>query len=151
FREGFAMFECGEAEIEAVARVMRSGRLFRYQTGPAGEPSETACLEKEIARLTGTAHALTVTSGTPPLICGLGGLGVGPEDEVIVPGYTFMATAMAPLAVGATPVLAEVDAGLMLDPADVARKITPRTKVIIPVHMMGHVCDLEPILALARQ
>ena len=145
------MYECGEAEIEAVTRVLRGGRLFRYQTGPRGEPSETMQLEQEIAKVVGCSHALTVTSGTAALICALVGLGIGPEDEVIVPGYTFMATAMAPLAVGATPVLAEVDAGLMLDPVDLARKITPRTKAIIPVHMMGHVVDLDPILAVARK
>jgi dTDP-4-amino-4,6-dideoxygalactose transaminase len=145
------MYEMGEAEIEAVARVIRSGRLFRYQGGPNGEEPETAMLEKEIAQLTGCNHALAVTSGTAALICALVGLGVGPEDEVIVPGYTFMATAIAPLAVCATPVLAEVDAGLMLDADDVARKITKRTKVIIPVHMMGHVVDLEPLLKVARQ
>ena len=145
------MYECGEEEIEAMARVLRHGRLFRYQTGPNGELPETVQLEKEIAQLTGCTHALAVTSGTAALICALVGLNVGPEDEVIVPGYTFMATAMAPLAVGATPVLAEVDSGLMLDPADVAKKITPRTKVIVPVHMMGHVADLEPLLKVARQ
>ena len=144
------MYELGDAEIEAITRVIRSGRLFRYQTGPNGEEPETLRLEREIAQMVGTSEALAVTSGTAALICALVGLGVGPEDEVIVPGYTFMATAMAPLALGATPVLADVDAGLMLDAADVARKITPRTKVIIPVHMMGHVVDLEPLLALAR-
>jgi dTDP-4-amino-4,6-dideoxygalactose transaminase len=145
------MYESGEAEIEAIARVIRSGRLFRYNTGPNGEESETLRLEKEIAQLVGCSHSIAVTSGTAALICALVGMGVGPEDEVIVPGYTFMATALAALAVGATPVLAEVDTGLMLDAADVEKKITRRTKVIIPVHMMGHVVDLEPILALARR
>src|SRR5947207_1288368 len=89
------MYECGEAEIEAITRVLRHGRLFRYQTGPNGELPETALLEREIAQMTGCAHALAVTSGTAALICALVGLNVGPEDEVIVPGYTFMATARA--------------------------------------------------------
>src|ERR1700747_3551100 len=136
------MYECGNEEIEAITRVLRHGRLFRFQTGPNGELPEAAQLEREIAQLVGCSHALAVTSGTAALICALVGLNVGPEDEVIVPGYTFIATVSAARAVGATPVLAEVDAGLMLDPLDVARKITPRTKAIVPVHMMGHVADL---------
>ncbi|HYF49196.1 MAG TPA: DegT/DnrJ/EryC1/StrS family aminotransferase [Planctomycetota bacterium] len=145
------MYQIGEAEIEAVARVIRSGRLFRYQKGPNGEPSESAQFEREYAQKMGAPHALAVTSGTAALICGLIGLEVGPGDEVIVPGYTFMATALAPLAVGAVPVLGEVDAGLMLDPADVERKITPRTKAIIPVHMNGHVANLDDIVRVARK
>jgi len=144
------MYQMGEAEIEAVARVIRSGRLFRYQDGPNGEPAESVQFERELAQKLGSSHALAVTSGTAALICALVGLEVGPGDEVIVPGYTFMATALAPLAVGAVPVLAEVDAGLMLDPADVEKKITPRTKAIIPVHMNGNVANLDALIRVAR-
>src|SRR5262249_39461555 len=133
------MYELDEEEVEAVTRVLRSKRLFRYQKGLNGEDPQTAQLEKEISELVGCSHSIAVTGGTAALICALVGLKIGPEDEVILPGYTFVATAAAVLAVGATPVLAEVDAGLMLDPKDVAKKITPRTKAVIPVHMVGHV------------
>ena len=144
------MYEIGEAEIEAVARVIRNRQLFRYNTQPDGSDSETNQLEREWAGLIGVRYAIALSTGTAALTCGLVGLGLAPGDEVIVPGYTYIATALAPLAVGAVPVLAEVDAGLMLDPQDVAAKLTPRTRAIIPVHMLGHVADLEPILKLAR-
>jgi len=142
------MYMSGEAESDAIARVIRSEKLIRSW---GDSISETTSFEKEWAQKIGVPHALAVSTGTAALICGLIAIGVEPGDEVIVPGYTFIATAMAPLNIGAVPVLAEVDAGLMLDPTDVARKITPRTKAIIPVHMSGHVVNLEPILRLARE
>jgi dTDP-4-amino-4,6-dideoxygalactose transaminase len=141
------MYEIGEAEIEAVARVIRKGQLFRYRGGEGGEVDR---FEAGMREKLGCRHFLTVTSGTAALINGLVGLGIGPGDEVILPAYTFMATPEAVLNVGAMPVVAEVDESLLLDVADVARKITPRTKVIIPVHMQGLPCDMEPLLALAR-
>jgi dTDP-4-amino-4,6-dideoxygalactose transaminase len=144
------VYEIGEAEIEAVARVIRNRQLFRYNTQPDGSESETIQLEREWARLIGVRYALAVSTGTASLTTGLVALGVAPGDEVIVPGYTYIATALAPLAIGAVPVLAEVDAGLMLDPKDVEARITPRTRAIIPVHMLGHVVDLDPLLRLAR-
>lgn len=144
------MYDCGEEEIAALASVIRSKRLFRHSVGPNGEPSQTTQFEREWAEKIGARHALAVSSGTAALICGLVGLGIGPGDEVIVPGYTFISTALAPLAVGAVPVLAEIDAGLMLDPADVEQKITARTKAIIPVHMLGHVVNLDPLMKIAH-
>lgn len=140
------MYEIGEEEIEALARVIRSKKLFRY----GKEQTEAGRFEQEWAAKIGVPHALAVTNGTAALACALIAAGVQPGDEVIVPGFTFMASAMAPLSIGAVPVLAEIDAGLMLDPADVARKVTPRTKAILPVHMLGHVVNLDPILKLAQ-
>jgi len=125
-------------EINAVTEVLRSGKLFRFV-----EDSNVASFEKEAAAYLGTKHALMVNSGTSAIICALTGLGVGPGDEVIVPGYTFIATAAAIVGVGAIPVIAEIDDSLGLDIADVERKITPHTKAILPVHMQGSRADLR--------
>src|SRR5690349_17862298 len=98
----------GQEEEEAVLEVLRAKRLFRYY-GPKPGPSMVEELEKSFAQFMGREHAVAVTSGTAALMCGLQGVGVGPGDEVIVPAYTWMATASAVVAVGAVPVLAEVD------------------------------------------
>jgi dTDP-4-amino-4,6-dideoxygalactose transaminase len=143
------MYIMGKPEAEAVRKVIASGHLFRYRSGGVAE--HTARFEKNFARRIGTKYALATTSGTASLICAMAGLGVGPGDEVIVPAYTFIATALAPLAVGAVPIIAEVDETLTLDPADLERKITRYTKAIIPVHMLGLPCDLRAILRIARR
>ncbi|HVF11393.1 MAG TPA: DegT/DnrJ/EryC1/StrS family aminotransferase [Abditibacteriaceae bacterium] len=141
------MYQIGEEEIEAVRRVIESKNLFRYQGG-AGETEQ---FEQEWAAKIGTKYTLAVTSGTAALICGLAGLGLGPGDEVLVPAYTFISTALAPLAVGAVPILVEVDESLTMAPEDLERKITPRTRAIIPVHMNGLPCNMEAIMEIARQ
>jgi dTDP-4-amino-4,6-dideoxygalactose transaminase len=88
--------------------------------------------------------------GTAAIACALAGLGIGPGDEVIVPAYTWLATATSVLTVGAIPVLAEVDETLALDPDDFERKITPRVKAVMPVHMAGRPANLERIVAIAH-
>ena len=80
-----------------------------------------------------------------------GWLQIGPGDEVLVPGYTWVATAAAPLAVGAVPVLTEINQSLTIDPEDIRRKISPRTKAIIVVHMLNLVCDMDAIMAIAKE
>ena len=135
-----------EREIKAVNDVLRSGNLFRFV-----ENSNVATFEKETAKLLGVNYALMVNSGTSALICALTGLGIGPGDEVILPAYTFIATAAAIVAVGAVPVIAEIDKSLGMDPSDVAQKITPYTKAILPVHMQGVPCCLDNLISLARQ
>lgn len=108
--------------------------------------------EAEFAAFQGGRYAVTCTNGTTAIEMGLKGLGVLPGDEVIVPPYTFIATASAVVTVGAIPVFADITPDtLCLDPADVARKITPRTKAIIPVHVAGYVADMDRLNALARQ
>lgn len=141
--------EIGAAEEAAVLEVLRSKRLFRYY-GPNPGPSKVATLEHAFAGHMGAAKALAVTSGTAALICGLQGIGVGPGDEVIVPAYTWIASAAAVAAVGGVPIPAEVDESLTLDPADVERKITPYTAAIMPVHMRGAPCRMDELMALAR-
>jgi len=142
------MYEIGQAEIDAVTRVIRSGKLMRDF---GGQGSWCERFEAALAEKVGVKYAVTTCSGTSALIGALLGLGIGPGDEVIVPGYTFMATALAPLAVGAVPVIAEVDETLSIDPADVAKKITRYTKAIIPVHMIGRPANMAAVMKLARR
>jgi 8-amino-3,8-dideoxy-alpha-D-manno-octulosonate transaminase len=92
-----------------------------------------------------------VTSGTAALICSLRALGVGPGDEVIVPAYTWIATATAVLAAGAVPVIAEVDETLLLDPVDFEAKITPYTKAVVIVHMRGAPADMDRLMSIAQK
>ncbi len=136
----------GDEEIKAVTDVLRSQQLFRYSEG-----SQAAQLEQEAAEFLGTEYTLMVNSGTSAIICALTGVGVGPGDEVIVPGYTYIATAAAVIATGAVPVIAEVDESLGLDPADVEAKITQYTKAVVPVHMRGVPVRLDEIVAVARK
>ncbi len=77
-------------------------------------------------------------------------LGLKPGDEVLVPAYTFIATYSAVIFAGGVPVLCEIDESLNLDPADLERRITPKTRMIVPVHMLGNPCDMDPIMALAE-
>jgi dTDP-4-amino-4,6-dideoxygalactose transaminase len=140
----------GAEEEQAVVDVIRSKRLFRYY-GPNPGPSRAAELEETFARHTGAAHAVAVTSGTASLICGLMAIGVGPGDEVIVPGYTWIASASAVVMVGGIPIIAEVDDSLTLDPEDVERKITPWTKAILPVHMRGTPARMDALMEIARR
>ncbi len=140
----------GAEEEQSVLEVLRAKRLFRYY-GPEKGPSKAAQLEEAFAARMGAAHALAVTSGTASLICGLQGVGVGPGDEVIVPAYTWIASATAVLAVGGIPIMAEVDESLTLDPEDAERKITPFTKAILPVHMRGAPARMDAIMDVARR
>ena len=138
----------GEEERREVLEVLDRKSLFRYY-GP-GQPDKVATLERAFAAYAGTRWALGVTSGTAALKVALAGLGVGPGDEVIVPAITFIASAGAVLAHHALCVFAECDDSFGLDPADVARKITPRTRAIMPVHLGGVACRMDELLAVAR-
>lgn len=140
----------GQEEEDAVVEVIRSKRLFRYY-GPQPGPSKVADLEKAFAAHMGAAYCVAVTSGTGALICSLTGIGVGPGDEVIVPAYTWIASASAVFAVGGVPIPAEVDESLTLAPADVERKITAHTKAIMPVHMRGAPCRMDALMDVARR
>jgi dTDP-4-amino-4,6-dideoxygalactose transaminase len=142
--------EVGDAELRALERVIRSKNLFRYY-GVGEGPQEVAGFEREFAAHMGARLALAVNAGSSALICGLIGSGVVPGDEVIVPAYTWNATPNAVLATGAVPVLAEVDDSLTIDPADVERKVTPRTRAILPVHMRGNAADMHSLVEVARR
>ncbi len=141
------MYRIGREEVAELAKVIEAGKLFRVNSPHL----EVENFEKEWGEKIGCRYALCLNGGTSALIAGLVGLGIGPGDEVIVPGYTFMATALAVLAVGAIPVIAEIDDTLTLDPADVGRKISEHTRAIIPVHMKGFPSDMDAIGALAKK
>ncbi len=138
-----------DEEELAVLEALRSKRLFRYY-GPNPGPSKVAELESAFAARVGTTYGLAVTSGTAALICALRAFGIGAGDEVILPAYTWIASASAVVAAGAVPVIAEVDDSLTLDPADVAAKISPYTKAILPVHMRGLPCNMDAMMDLAH-
>jgi dTDP-4-amino-4,6-dideoxygalactose transaminase len=139
----------GEEE-RAVLEVIRTKRLFRYYGLQEG-PSKVSELEQAFSAHMGSRYGMAVTSGTAALMCGLAGLGIGPGDEVIVPAYTWIASASAVVASGAVPVMAEVDESLTLDPVDVEQKITPHTRAILPVHMRGAPCRMDALMALAHR
>ncbi len=142
--------EVGDEELRALERVIRNRNLFRYY-GIGDGPHEVAAFEGEFAAHMGARRALCVNAGSSALICGLIGSGVGRGDEVIVPAYTWNATPNAVLATGAVPVLAEVDDSLTLDPTDVERRITPRTRAILPVHMRGNAANMRALGELAAR
>lgn len=123
--------------------------LCRYYT--PREPSKVTQLERLAGELLGSPYVLAVNSGTSALNTAYVAAGIGPGDEVIVPGYTFFASIAEVVMSKAIPVIAEIDESLTIDPADVARKITPRTKAIVPVHMGGTCADMGPIMELAKQ
>jgi dTDP-4-amino-4,6-dideoxygalactose transaminase len=138
---GFQPPAIGEEEIEAVTETLRSGWLT---TGP-----KAAELERRFSELCGAPHVLAVSSGTAALHLSLLALGVGPGDEVITTPITWPATANVIVHCGATPVFADVlEADLNLDPADAARRVTERTKGILPVDFAGQPCDLDAIASL---
>lgn len=139
-----------EAEERAVLEVLRTKRLFRYY-GPQPGPSKVAELEEAFAQHMGARYALAVASGTTALTSAFSGLRIGPGDEVVVPAYTWISTAAAVVAVGAVPVIAEVDESLTLDPQDFEAKITQYTRAVVPVHMRGAPCAMDEIMEVARR
>lgn len=141
------MYRIGQAEIDAVARVINSKNLFKVNDALR----ETEKCEKNMRDIWGVKRALLVTSGKGALISSLVGMGIGPGDEVIVPAYTYIATAIAVLATGAIPVIAEINETLTLDPKDFEAKITDRTRAVIPVHIMGFPCDMDEIMRIANE
>src|SRR5262245_15903239 len=144
----------GEEEIQEVLEVLKEGYLFRYgvSLGEEVDPrfkGKVYQVEREIAELSNVKYAVAVNSGTSALLTALSGLAIGPDDEVIVPGYTFIASISSIIYARAIPVLAEVDRTFNLDPKDVEAKITPRTKAIMVVHMMGNPARLDELKAIA--
>ena len=128
--------------LEAIARVCETQQFIM---GP-----EVSALEAELASTIGVAHAIGVSSGTDALLVALMALGVGPGDEVVVPTFSFFATAGCVSRLGATPVFVDVDPEtLMMQAADVDAAVTPRTRAIIPVHLYGLCADMDALLAVA--
>ncbi|MBK7950860.1 MAG: DegT/DnrJ/EryC1/StrS family aminotransferase [Deltaproteobacteria bacterium] len=127
-----------------IRRVLEHGQSI---LGP-----EVAELETALARVLGVAHVIGVNSGTDALVLALASHGIGPGDEVVTPSHTFLATASAVCAVGATPVFADVDPRTMVVSAETLEAVlSPRTRAVIPVHLNGFPCDMPAIMALARR
>jgi dTDP-4-amino-4,6-dideoxygalactose transaminase len=149
-----------EREERYALEVVRSGRWWRYTLGEAvdagaaapGEASKVAEFQERFARAQGARYGIACASGTAALEVALRAMGVGTGDEVIVPPYTFVATATAPLLIGATPVFCDIDIETFnLSPARFEEAITPRTRAVIPVHFAGLAADMEAILSIARR
>jgi dTDP-4-amino-4,6-dideoxygalactose transaminase len=134
-----------EAEISvAIQSVVKSGA---FVNGPAVRE-----FEEQVARYCGTRHAIGCASGSDALLLALMTVGIGPGDEVIIPSFTFFASASSVTRLGATPVFADiVPETLNIDPADVAKKITSRTKAIMPVHLFGQCADMGALNTIARE
>lgn len=140
-----------EVEERYLLEVLRSGRWFAGMTG-SDPGTQTALFEAEFAREQGVRFAVAVTNGTAAIEIALRAAGVGPGDEVIVPAYTFIATASAVAQLGAVPVIVDVqESDLNLDPDRVAEALGPKTKAILPVHVGGQIADMKRLVPLARE
>src|SRR2546425_3344433 len=134
----------GDGAFEAVSRVLKSGRYI------LGE--ETKNFEKEFAQKLGARYAVAVSSGTSALYLSMIACGLGKGDEVIVPSFSFIASASPIVDVGAKPVFVDVDKDtLTIDPYDLKEKITERTRAILPVHLFGHPAYMDEITEIAER
>ncbi|MGA2915003.1 MAG: DegT/DnrJ/EryC1/StrS family aminotransferase [Sedimentisphaerales bacterium] len=123
-----------------------------FDSGWIGLGPKTEEFEQKFAEYIGVKYAVGVNSATAALHLANLALGIGPEDEVIVPSMTFVSTALAPLYCGGTPVFADIEEDtLCIDPADVEKKVTSKTKAVIPVHYGGHACRMDEIMEIARK
>jgi dTDP-4-amino-4,6-dideoxygalactose transaminase len=140
------MYIVGEEEIDALARIIRSGALFRYR-----EDSECERFERRYAENLGVKHFALTVSGTFALSAAITACGIGPGDEVLIPAHTYMATATAVLTTGAIPVIVDIDETITISPEAVEAAIGPRTRAVIPVHMWGAACEMNAIMDIAQR
>jgi len=140
------MYRVGHREIGAIAEVILSGELFRYHAG-----GECEAFEKHWAEYLGVRHVRMTSSGTTAITAALAALKIGPGDEVLVPACTYMASAVSVLAVGAIPVVVDVDESITLSPEALEEKIGPNTRAVMPVHIWGLVCDMDRLMEIARR
>ena len=149
---GYGAAWIGEEEKALLGTVVDSRAPFRYYgSSPETSPPMAAMLERELAEEVGTRFALAVTSGTAALETALGALGVGLGDEVILPAWSWVSCFTAVVRLGAKPVLAEINDTFCLDPAEIDRLATPRTKAVLVVHFQGVVAEMDEILEAARR
>jgi dTDP-4-amino-4,6-dideoxygalactose transaminase len=150
-----------QSEEQAVLEVLRSGAWWHYSQGeavgssqpPAGQPrSKVAEFQEAFAQFQGAQYGLACANGSVALEVSMKALGIGPGDEVIVPAYTFVATASAVLMVNAVPIFVDIESDTFnIAPRRVEEAVTPRTKAIIPVHFAGQAADMESLLNIAEQ
>jgi 8-amino-3,8-dideoxy-alpha-D-manno-octulosonate transaminase len=142
----------GEEEKQELLDVLSRKVLFRYEFHDQRKGIyKVQEFERAFAAYCGAGYALAVSSGTAALRVALAAMGVGPGDEVIVPGFTFVATWEAVLDSGAVPVFSEIDDTLCMDPGDMEKRITPRTKAVLPVHMCGAQARIKEIADVAAR
>ena len=141
------MYRMGKEEIAELTKVIEARDLFKVNGGL----QESQNVENKLRQILGTQYPVFMTSGQAALTSALVAMGIGPGDEVIVPAYTYIATAMAVVAAGAIPVIAEVDDTLTIDPVDTEKKITKNTKAIVPVHIQGFPCNMAAIMDIAKK
>jgi perosamine synthetase len=136
--------QIGDEELAAVAAVLQSGSL--------AQGAEVAAFEREFSKTVAGRPCVAVNSGTSALHLGLLAAGIGPGDEVVVPSFSFAATANAVVLTGATPVFVDVEPDYYcLDPSAVAAAVGPRTAAIVPVHLYGHPADMRRLGAIAER
>lgn len=140
----------GQEEVKEVMEVLEARYLFRYGNDPAFK-RKVFSFEDTFKEKMGAKYCVATSSGTGSLMCCLTAIGIKPGDEVIVPGYTFIASISSIILCGGVPVLAEIDDSLTIDPEDIKRKITPKTKAILVVHMLGNPCKMDEIMAIAKE
>lgn len=141
------MYRIGQEEINELAKVIQAGDLFKINGGL----QESHQVELKLNKLFDSKYPIFMTSGHAALASALVAMGIGPGDEVIIPGYTYIATAMAVVQAGAIPVIAEIDDTLTISPADIEKKISKHTKAIIPVHIQGFPSDMKAIMDIAEK
>ncbi|HET7767718.1 MAG TPA: DegT/DnrJ/EryC1/StrS family aminotransferase [Chloroflexota bacterium] len=139
----------GEEEKAEVLAVLDAHALSRVSG--MTPPTRVEQFERALCERTASRYALAVTSGTAALEVALAGLGIGPGDEVILPALNFISSPEAVLRLGAIPVFAEVDAGYGLDPDEIARLVTPRTRAVMPLHVHGAACRIDAVVSEARR
>ena len=140
------MYIVGDEEAEALARIIKDGKLFRYGVG-----GECDRFEERYAKFLGVKHFALTVSGTYGLSAAMIALGLGPGDEVLIPSHTYMATATSVLTTGAIPVIVDVDESVTIDPKAIEAAIGPRTKAVVPVHMWGAACNMDAIMEIAKR
>ena len=141
------MFRIGREEIAEITRVIENKDLFKINNGL----QESKQVEEKLKNIFGVDYPIFLSSGHAGLTSALTAAGIGPGDEVIVPAYTYIATAMAVVSAGAIPIIAEVDETLTIDVEDAKKKISKHTKAIIPVHINGFPCNMDNIIDLAKE
>src|SRR5436189_3529656 len=147
---GFELWS--DEERKEVNEVLESGILMRYGFDTLRDGKwKSRELEETICKRFGSKYAQITSIGTSALTSALASLGIGADDEVIMPCFTFVASFEAVLSVGAIPMLVDVDDTLTLNPEAVRKAITPRTKCVIPVHMCGSMADLDALVSICKQ
>lgn len=138
----------GQEELDELADVVREKSPFRHYG--IGNPTKVKTLEEMFEKRLNCKYALAVSSGSAALLCAIAALGLGPGDEVIIPSFAWYTDYCVLVTMGVTPVFADIGDDLNMDPADFERKITPKTKAVIPVHYQGAPARMDEIVRIAR-